>query len=38
MPTFVSLAVILLVLVVAIVASLQADKRDRARGIPSPQH
>jgi predicted tellurium resistance membrane protein TerC len=38
MPTFVSLSVILLVLVVAIAASLQADKRDRARGIPTPQH
>jgi tellurite resistance protein TerC len=38
MPTYVSLSVILLVLVVAIVASLRADKRDRARDIPTPQH
>jgi tellurite resistance protein TerC len=38
MPTYVSLSVILLVLAAAIVASLQADKRDRARGIPTPQH
>src|SRR4051794_11948347 len=35
MPTYVSLGVILLVLAVAIIASLQADKRDRARGVPS---
>ena len=34
----VSLAFIFLVLVVSIVASLQADKRDRSRGIPTPQH
>jgi TerC family integral membrane protein len=38
MPTYVSLSVIFLVLVVSIVASLQADKRDRQRGIPTPQH
>ena len=33
MPTWLSLSVILSVLTVAIVASLQADKRDRERGI-----
>ena len=38
LPTYVSLGVIFLVLVVSIVASLQADKRDRQRGIPTPQH
>ncbi len=38
MPTFISLGVILLVLVGAIVISLQAEKRDRQRGIPTPQH
>ena len=38
LPTYVSLSVIFLVLVVSIVASLQADKRDRQRGIPTPQH
>jgi tellurite resistance protein TerC len=38
MPTYVSLSVIFLVLVVSIVASLRADKRDRQRGIPTPQH
>jgi tellurite resistance protein TerC len=36
MPTYISLSVILLVLVVSIVASLQADNRDRQRGIPTP--
>jgi TerC family integral membrane protein len=35
MPTYVSLAVILLVLVVAVVASVRADGRDRARGVPT---
>ena len=35
MPTFISLGVILLVLVGAIVISLQAEKRDRQRGIPT---
>ncbi len=35
LPTYVSLSVILAVLVAAILASLQADKRDRARGIPT---
>jgi len=38
LPTYVSLGVIFLVLVVSIVASLQADKRDRQRGVPTPQH
>jgi tellurite resistance protein TerC len=38
LPTYVSLGFIFLVLVVSIVASLQADKRDRSRGIPTPQH
>ena len=38
LPTYVSLAVIFLVLVVSILASLSADKRDRQRGIPTPQH
>jgi tellurite resistance protein TerC len=38
MPTYVSLSVILLVLVAAIVASVRADNRDRARGVPTPQH
>jgi len=38
LPTYVSLSVIFVVLVVSIVASLSADKRDRQRGIPTPQH
>ena len=38
LPTYVSLGVIFLVLVVSIVASLRADKRDRQRGVPTPQH
>jgi tellurite resistance protein TerC len=38
MPTYVSLSVILLVLVVAIVASVRADNRDRARGVPTASH
>jgi tellurite resistance protein TerC len=38
MPTYVSLSVILLVLLAAILASLRADSRDRARGIPTAQH
>jgi tellurite resistance protein TerC len=38
MPTYVSLSVILLVLVVAIVASIRADSRDRSRGLPTPSH
>ena len=36
LPTYVSLAFIALVLTVAIVASLQADKRDHWRGHPRP--
>ena len=36
MPTYVSLGVIFAVLTIAIVASLQADKRDRGRGIMPP--
>ena len=36
MPTWLSLSVIILVLVVTIVASLAADKRDRERGITPP--
>jgi tellurite resistance protein TerC len=35
MPTFLSLGVIFLVLMVAIVASVRADKRDRERGVPA---
>jgi len=38
LPTPVSLGVIGVVLTVAIVASLQADKRDHARGIPPSGH
>jgi tellurite resistance protein TerC len=38
MPTWLSLSVIIVVLIVAIVASLMADKRDRERGIPTPTH
>jgi tellurite resistance protein TerC len=38
MPTYVSLPVILLVLVAAIVASVRADNRDRARGLPTASH
>ena len=38
MPTWLSLSVIILVLVVTIVASLAADKRDRERGITSATH
>jgi tellurite resistance protein TerC len=38
MPTWLSLSVIILVLTVAIVASLMADKRDRERGIVTPTH
>ena len=36
MPTYVSLSVIFVVLTIAIVASLQADKRDRRLGIIGP--
>ena len=36
MPTYVSLGVIALVLTVAIVASLRADKRDHAKGLTAP--
>ena len=36
LPTYVSLSVIALVLTVAIVASLRADRRDRAAGITPP--
>lgn len=36
MPTWLSLSVIILVLTVAIVASLRADKRDRDRGLSTP--
>ncbi len=36
MPTFLSLAVIALVLTVAIVTSLRADSKDRAKGITPP--
>ncbi len=36
MPTWLSLSVIALVLTVAIVASLRADKRDHARGLIAP--
>ena len=36
MPTYVSLGVIALVLAVAIVASLRADKRDHERGVAEP--
>jgi hypothetical protein len=38
MPTWLSLSVIILVLVVTIVASLAADKRDRERGITPAAH
>jgi hypothetical protein len=36
MPTYVSLSVIAVVLAVSIIASLQADKRDHARGLLAP--
>ena len=35
LPTYVSLGVIFAVLAVSILASLRADKRDRARGVPT---
>ena len=38
MPTWLSLSVIIIVLTVAIIASLSADKRDRERGIVTPTH
>ena len=38
LPTWLSLSVIIFVLLVAILASLSADKRDRERGIVTPTH